>query len=85
MAYAHLRFIQRAGGDKVGVVTQFNVKVRDPANMDSVAKAIDAEFTNAQEPTSTWSEKAFVARAVGDIVEIVKFAQLLGWGCIACV
>lgn len=85
VAYSHLRFIQRAGGDKVGLVTQFNVKVQDPATMDSVAKAIDAEFANAQEPTSTWSEKAFVARAVGDIVEIVKFAQLLGWGCIACV
>ena len=85
VAYSHLRLIQRQGGDKVGIVTQFNVKVKDPSFMDNVAKSIDAEFANAQEPTSTWSEKAFVARAVGDVVEIVRFSRLLGWGCVACV
>jgi len=82
VAYSHLEFTQRASDNKVGVVTQFNVTVQDPARMDQVAKAIDAEFRNAQEPTSTWSEKAFVARAAADIVEIVGFARWLGWGCV---
>ncbi|MFC1833315.1 ABC transporter permease [Thermodesulfobacteriota bacterium] len=85
VAYAHIDYIQRSGSGKVGIVTQFNVKVDDPGRMDSVAKAIDAEFATAQTPTSTWAEKAFVGRAVGDIVEIVRFAQLLGWGAIACI
>lgn len=82
VAYGHLEFIQRASDNKVGVVTQFNVTVDDPAKLDKVAKAIDAEFRSAQEPTSTWSEKAFVARAAADIVEIVGFARWLGWGCL---
>jgi putative ABC transport system permease protein len=82
VAYSHLDFTQRASGNKPGLVTQFNVAVDDPARMDHVAKAIDAEFRNAQEPTSTWSEKAFVARAAADIVEIVGFARWLGWGCV---
>ena len=82
VAYSHLEYVQRASDNKVGVVTQFNVTVQDPARLDRVAKAIDAEFRNAQEPTSTWSEKAFVARAAADIVEIVGFARWLGWGCV---
>src|SRR3954452_367525 len=41
VGYVHLAFLQRASGDrKLGVVTQFNVKVDDPAQLDSVAKAI---------------------------------------------
>jgi putative ABC transport system permease protein len=82
VAYSHLGFVQRASDNSVGLVTQFNVAVEDPAALDRVAKAIDAEFRNAQEPTSTWSEKAFVARAAADIVEIVGFARWLGWGCL---
>lgn len=82
VVYSHLEFTQRASDNKPGLVTQFNVAVEDPGRMDHVAKAIDAEFRNAQEPTSTWSEKAFVARAAADIIEIVGFARWLGWGCV---
>ncbi len=82
-AYTHLDFIQRAAGNKVGVVTQFDVAVQDPKELNRVAKAIDEEFRHAQEPTATWSEKAFVARVVTDIIEIVNFGKWLGWGCIA--
>lgn len=85
VAYTHLEFIQRTAGNVDGIVTQFNVKVADPARLDEVAKAIDAEFRSAQEPTATWSEKAFTARAASDLVEIVGFARLLGWGALAAV
>jgi putative ABC transport system permease protein len=82
VAYTHLGFTQRSQGNSQGIVTQFNVAVSDPAQLQRVAHAIDAEFRNAQEPTATWSDKAFVARAVGDIIEIVRFAGWLGWGCL---
>lgn len=88
VAYAHLDYLQRAAarGDKlVGVVTQFNVKVDDPARLDAVAQAIDAEFASDPDPTSTRSEKAFVARAAGDIVELIGFTRYLGLGCLAAV
>ncbi len=85
VAYVHLGFVQRSAGAEPGIVTQFNVTVEDPRLMESVAKAVDAEFHTAQEPTSTWSQKSFVARATKDIIEIVGFARRLGWGCLICV
>lgn len=86
VAYVHLQFLQRASGDrKLGVVTQFNVKVDDPAQLESVARAIDAEFARDPEPTQTSAEKAFVARAASDVVTLVGFTQYLGWGCLAAV
>jgi putative ABC transport system permease protein len=83
VAYTHIDFLQRSSDNKVGIVTQFNVTVNDPAQLNSVAKAIDETFRYSQDPTSTWSEKAFTARAANDIIELVKFARWLGWGCIA--
>src|SRR5688572_11338929 len=86
VGYAHLPFLQRASGDrKLGVVTQFSVKVDDPKRLDEVAAAIDAEFARDSEPTSTSAEKAFVARAAADVVNLVRFTQYLGWGCLAAV
>ncbi|MEW6529311.1 MAG: FtsX-like permease family protein [Thermodesulfobacteriota bacterium] len=83
VAYGHLDFVQRASDNKVGIVTQFNVTVAAPDQMNRVAKVIDAEFRDAAEPTATWPEKTFVARAASDIVEIVGFARWLGWACVA--
>ena len=86
VAYVDLDFLQRAPGVKQdGIVTQFNVRVSDPARMDDVAAAIDAEFRSAQEPTATRAEKAFVARAAGDVLEIIGFTRWVGLGCLAAV
>ena len=85
VAYTNLEYLQRAEGDADGIVTQFNVVVDDPNQLDAVAKAIDAEFADAQEPTKTWPEKEFVARAVTDVIEIVDFAGWLGWGALIAV
>lgn len=86
VAYVHLAFLQRAarsGG--LGIVTQFNVKVTDPAQIDTVARAIDDQFRADPEPTTTRPERAFVAQAASDIVDIVGFTRYLGWGCLAAV
>jgi putative ABC transport system permease protein len=86
VAYVHLPFLQQAArGAGLGVVTQFMVRVEDPARLEEVARAIDAEFRSEAEPTTTRPEKAFVAQAGHDIVEIVKFTRLLGWGCLFAV
>lgn len=82
VAYTHLDFIQRSGNNKAGIVTQFNVTVTEPGLLATTAKAIDDEFRTAPEPTTTWSEKSFVARATSDILEIVNFSRWLGWGCL---
>jgi putative ABC transport system permease protein len=85
VAYTHLDFVQRAAGNSVGIVTQFNVTVDDPAQMSEVASNIDARFQADQAPTSTSSEKAFTAQAARDLVEIAGFARWLGWGALVAV
>lgn len=86
VAYTHLGFLQRATErGRLGIVTQFNVRVDEPSRMEAVAAAIDAEFVADPEPTQTRSEKAFIARAAGDVLEIVRFTRYLGWGCLAAV
>jgi putative ABC transport system permease protein len=85
VAYVHLDFIQRAAGNKEGIVTQFNVEVNDPSQLDEVAGAIDDTFATAQAPTWTSSEKEFVARAVTDIVQLVEFAGWLGIGSLIAI
>lgn len=87
VAYVHLDFLQQAAGKGggLGSVTQFTVRVDDPSKMAQVAEAIDAEFRAEADPTMTSPEKAFVAQAGADIVEIVRFTQWLGWGCLAAV
>ncbi len=86
VAYVQLDFLQFAsGGKQGGIVTQFNVQVNDADRLDAVAQTIDEQFRSAQEPTNTSAEKAFVARAAGDVIEIVGFMGWLGWGCLVAV
>lgn len=85
VAYTNLPFIQRTAGNSLGEVTQFSVRVSDPAQLEAVSGAIDDMFRDAQAPTRTWSEKAFTANAASDLVEIVGFARLLGWGALVAV
>ncbi len=86
VAYVHLPFLQQSAGiRKLGVVTQFNVTVDDPANLERVGKAIDAEFVSDPDPTSTSSEQAFVARAAQDVIRVVEFTKYLGWACLLAV
>lgn len=84
MAYAHLDFIQRNSTGE-GIVTQFNVRIADPEKLDPIAAEIDELFRTAQDPTQTWSEQAFTARAISDVVELVAFASLLGWGALVAI
>lgn len=85
VAYTALEFVQLAGRDQLGIVTQFNVKVTDSALLDPVADEIDEMFRTAQEPTATFGEKAFIGRLADDIIELVGFARWLGLGCLAAV
>jgi putative ABC transport system permease protein len=85
-AWVRLGYLQRTvarGG--VGIVTQFSVQVDDPQNSERIAEAIDAEFARDADPTSTRPEKAFVANAARDIIEIIAFTRWLGWAALAAV
>lgn len=79
-AFVHLPFLQEQSkrGGTGTIVTQFDVRVKDPAQLDAVAASIDAKFANDQAPTSTRAETAHVARAAGDVMALVSFAEILG-------
>ncbi len=86
LAFVHLAFLQRSPAvRKEGIVTQFEVRVDDPARLEQVSEAIDAEFHSAQEPTSTYPEKAFTARAVRDVMELLSFTRWVAAACVAAV
>ena len=87
VAYAHLGFLQETAqrGGTGGIVTQFNVEVKDPAQMEAVAAAIDEAFAHDQYPTTTRPESAFVARAARDVIVLVRFASIVGWASLAAV
>jgi putative ABC transport system permease protein len=86
-AFVHLPLLQEAQrqGGIGGEVTQFDVVVAPGHDLGRVAAAIDAEFAREEHPTSTRPEKAFVARAAGDVVRMVEFAAWLGIAALVAV
>lgn len=85
VAYVHLDFLQQTVDKKLGIVTQFNVKVDASSQLDAVAASIDELFRSAEHPTTTRSEKAFVAQVAADMIELIEFTKYMGWGCLAAV
>jgi len=82
----HLEYLQRAGPiDRLGTVTQYEVKIDDPARAEAVAREIDALFATAEEPTDTRPKLAFLETATRDLRSILRFARLLALGCVAVV
>ena len=70
---------------ELGIVTQFNVKVDDPQRLDTVAGLIDEVFRTAEHPTTTRSEKAFVAHVAADMIELIAFTKYMAYGCLVAV
>ncbi len=79
-ALTHLPYLQERmkRGGTGGVVTQFDVTVTDPNQLDAVAKAIDERFAADESPTSTRPQTAFVARAARDVVALAGFSTVIG-------
>jgi putative ABC transport system permease protein len=82
VAYVHLPFLQQASRVGLGTVTQFNVRVTDPANLEPVASEIDYLFKAESAPTITRPEKAFFAQTAKDMIEMIGFTRWLGLGAV---
>lgn len=85
VAYVHLPFLQQASRVGLGIVTQFNVRIADAANLQTIADQIDALFAADQAPTDTRPEKAFFAQTASELVELVRFTRWLGLGAVLAV
>lgn len=82
VAYVHLPFLQQASRVGLGTVTQFNVRVTDPAVLQEVATKIDSLFKSESAPTTTRPEKAFFAQTAKDMIEMIGFTRWLGLGAV---
>ena len=85
VAFVHLPFLQQASRVGLGVVTQFNVKVRDFSLLDSVASTIDQRFAQDSNPTDTRPEKAFFANTARELIELIRFSRWLGLAAVVAV
>lgn len=85
VAYVHLDFVQQASGSGLGLVTQFNVRVKESSMMKEIAQKIDAEFRVDQDPTTTRPEKAFVAKTAGNLLKLIEFTRLVGLAAVLAV
>ncbi len=85
VAYVHLPFLQQASRRGLGEVTQFNVRVDDPASLEQVAAAIDERFASSESPTHTQPEKAFFAQAARELIELTGFTRWIGLGAVVAV
>ncbi|MGB0258352.1 MAG: ABC transporter permease [Coraliomargarita sp.] len=85
VAYVHLPFLQQASRIGLGTVTQFNVRVSDTSQIDSVAAAIDELFASDSAPTTTRPEKAFFVQTARDMIEMISFTRWIGLGAVLAV
>lgn len=84
--YTHLDFLQRAKGrNGVGVATMFEVHLNEDADPQAVSRQIDAEFRTDRVPTDTRPKGVFQASVVGDLIELIGWANFLGYACVGLV
>ncbi len=82
----HLEFLQRSGPvDRLGTVTQFEVRIDDPSSARRVALEIDSLFATAEAPTSTRPRAEFLDAATRELREILRFARAFGLVCVLVV
>ncbi len=67
------------------MVTQFEVKVAEGADPTAVARAIDTAFHADRVQTDMRGKGVFEDFAVGDLGEMVGFANYLGYACVILV
>jgi putative ABC transport system permease protein len=86
LVLTHLEFLQRAGPvDRLGTVTQFEVRLTSDADPKLVAAAIDETFRTAQEPTDTRPRIAFLESATRDLAELLRIGRWLALACVVVV
>jgi putative ABC transport system permease protein len=86
LVLTHLEYLQRAGPvNRLGTVTQMEVRIDDGERADAISQQIDGMFATAEEPTDTRSQVAFLKGATRDLREILRFGRWLGMACVIVV
>ncbi len=83
LVVTHLETLQRSAAvQQQGTVTQFEVKVRDPARARAIAEEIDALLATSTAPTDTRLKLAFLESATAELRELLSFGRLFGVCCV---
>ncbi len=85
VAYVHLPFLQQASKHGLGIVTQFNVRLKPGEDLEAVAGLIDDRFRSESEPTSTQPEKVFFAQTARELIDLIGFTRWIGLGAVLAV
>lgn len=86
LVYSHLEYLQRSQTvDSLGSVTQFEIEVNNPDDVNKVAQTIDGIFKIDETQTDTKSHKAHMAAATGDLLNLIRFTRWLGILCVGVV
>lgn len=86
LLYCHLSYLQLAKGrNGAGLVTLHEVQLHEEADPDVVSRQIDDRFRNDRVLTETKPKGVFQASVVGDLVELVGWANFLGYACLGLV
>jgi putative ABC transport system permease protein len=83
--YTHLDFLQRTKGRNVGEATLFEVHLAEDADAGAVCREIDAAFRQDRVATDTRPKGVFQASVVGDLMELIGWANFLGYACVGLV
>jgi putative ABC transport system permease protein len=86
LIFTSLAYLQLAHGtEAAGLVTQHEVYLQENADPDRVATAIDDQLRASGVRTKTRRKGAFLAHAVSDLVDLIRFSNWLGYACIGLV
>jgi putative ABC transport system permease protein len=86
IVYTHLPFLQQAPGrGTAGLVTLLEVRLNEGADAAAIAREIDSRCRSGPVPTDTRTKGAFQAGMVGDLAELIGWANALGYACVGLV
>ena len=81
--YTHLDYLQRGDDAKSdGLVTQFEIVLRESADPVMVQEQVDTLFAVGQVETDTRMKVAFQQKSLGDLMEMIRMSGYLGYGCV---
>ena len=81
--YTHLDYLQRGDDAKSdGLVTQFEIVLRESADPVMVQEQVDTLFAVGQVETDTRMKGAFQQKSLGDLMQMIRMSGYLGYGCV---
>ncbi|MBX3419907.1 MAG: ABC transporter permease [Pirellulaceae bacterium] len=84
--FTPLDYLQLAEGtDRAGTVTLHEVIVQSGFDLNQVAESIDQNLKSGPVATKTRTRGAFMANAVTDLVDFIRFTAWLGYACLGLV